>query len=130
MPIIHVMRSRYHILTAARLFAAVAILWGISGFLTAANAHQPVDAIANDVASEILLDKSNAERAADEHDKDSWHCAGSGPMCHGFAAIFIGQGTATPDLGGVPRSHLIERQSSRLIAPLHKPPIEELTTYS
>jgi hypothetical protein len=126
MPIIHVMKSHYQILTAVRLFAAVVILWGISGALTAANAHQPVDTTANEMASENMLDKSNSERAADEHDKDSWHCAGSGSMCHGFAAIFNGQGATTPDLGGAPQSHLIERQSSRLIAPLHKPPIEEL----
>jgi hypothetical protein len=113
-----------------RILSAAAILWGFSGFLTSAEAHQAAGFAATGAASISLYDTSKSEDAPVSKHEDHQRCASAGHMCHAGAMVFPGLAQWAPSVARIPIERLTDRRSSRLVPPLHKPPIQMLGAHA
>jgi len=109
-----------------QIVSAIAILWGFSGYFDPAKAHQPGDVAETDIVSANFHETSKSENAPDTQRKDHRHCASAGHMCHASAAIFNGLGQLMANNAKGLLERLIDRRSSRLFPPLHRPPIHAI----
>lgn len=121
------MKSCNRIFKLMRILSAIIILWSSSVYITSANAHQKATGVTTDIASVSLRDASKVENSPHMQHQDQRYCASTDHTCHAGVIIFTGLGRLLPRLAGNPVERLIDRYSSRLFPPLHKPPIQTLS---